>query len=161
MKNNWLALAGALVSLCVVGSISTPTLMAQARPALVQDTDEAARAPFLVDVEMDQNSDSFLPVSIPSGFRLVVDFVSIAGSQQAARPSHPTILITASVNGKTPVEYLFLPQQLSDVAGFYYDQKKVAIYADKLTVGPGWVGPNRPTSQFFRVSISGHLVKIP
>lgn len=161
MKNRFLTFAGALVSLSAIGNFSAPSLMAQARPALVQDTDQAARAPFQATVSVNINNFNYTPVSIPSGFRLVIDFVSLSGAAQTAGPYvQPIILLNTSVAGNANAVYYIGPQQSGTAPGQYYHDEKVAIYADSLLVGPAFAGYN-PTFMAFNVVISGHLVKIP
>jgi hypothetical protein len=160
MKNRLFTLAGALV-LCVLGNFNAPPLMAQTRAALVQDVDQAARAPFQVTVPVNINNFTWTPVSIPSGKRLVIDYVSISGAAQTSGAYvQPLILLSSSVAGSAAASYYIAPQQSGTAPGQYYHSEKPTIYADSLNVSPAYAGYT-PSFMSFSVVISGHLVSIP
>jgi hypothetical protein len=161
MKNKLLTFAGALALFGVLGNFYAPPLMAQTRAALVQDVDQAARAPFQVTVPVDVTNFTYTPVSIPSGKRLVVDFISLSGAAGTSGAYlQPIILLSSSVAGGAAALYYIAPQQSGGAPGQYYHSEKTTIYADSLNVGPAYAGFT-PTFMIFSVVISGHLVSIP
>ena len=161
MKNKLLTFAGALALLGVLGNFYAPPLMAQTRAALVQDVDQAARAPFQVTVPVNITNFTYTPVSIPSGKRLVVDYISLSGAAQTSGAYiQPLILLSSSVAGSATAVYYIAPQQSGTAPGQYYHTEKTTIYADSLSVGPAFAGFT-PTFMIFNVVISGHLVSIP
>src|SRR5258708_16200270 len=88
------AVTGAVL---IIGSLSNPRqLLAQAKAALVQDVDQPARQPFQATVSVNSNNFVFTPVSIPSGKRLVVQYLAIPRPPPSpARPIHPVLLPTS------------------------------------------------------------------
>lgn len=160
MKNKWMTFAGALVSLSVLGTFTAPSLMAQARPALVQDTDQAARAPFEVTMQVQFNNFQLVPVSIPAGYRLVIDYVSIVGvATTSGAYIEPVINLIPSVSGGQPASFLFTPEVSKIVPAEFLHSEKVAITADSLMVQGAYNG-SAPRSYNFFLSISGHLIKL-
>lgn len=160
MKNKLLTFAGALALVAVLGKFYAQPLMAQVRAAMVQDVDQPARAPFQVVVPININNFNFAPVTIPSGKRLVIDYISMSGAAQTAGAYvQPIILVQASVAGGPAVNYYYGPQQ-SGASGEYYHSEQARIYADTLAVGPAFSGYT-PTFMAFNVVISGHLINLP
>ena len=158
MKNKLLTLAAALLLFAVVGRFYAKPVMAQVRAALVQDTDQPARAPFQVTVPINVNNFVYTIVPIPAGKRLVIDFISFAGAAQTAGLYvQPIILLNSSVAGGPASVYYFGPTQSSTTAGQYYANNGVTIYSDSLSVGPAFAGYT-PTFLSFNVVISGHLI---
>ena len=161
MKNKLLTLAGALALLGVLGKFYAPPLMAQVRAAMVQDVDQPARAPFQVTVPIDINNFNFTPVTIPTGHRLVVDYVSMSGATQTSGAYvQPIIILSSSVAGNPNALYYIAPPQSGSAPGQYYHTEKTAIYADSLSVSPAFAGYT-PTFMAFSVVISGHLISLP
>jgi hypothetical protein len=128
---------------------------------LVQDVDQAARAPFQVTVPVNITNFTYTAVSIPSGKRLVVDYISLSGAAQTSGAYiQPIILLSSSVAGGAAAVYYIAPQQSGTAPGQYYHSEKTTIYADSLNVAPAYAGFT-PTFMSFSVVISGHLVSIP
>jgi hypothetical protein len=161
MKNKLITFAGALALLGVLGKFYAPPLMAQVRAALVQDVDQPARAPFQVTVPVNINNFNATPVSIPSGHRLVVDYISTSGAAQSTSGGiQPIILLSSSVAGGGNNNYYIAPQQSGTVPGQFYHTEQTTIYADSLSVSPAFAGYT-PSFLSFNVVISGHLISIP
>jgi len=161
MKNKLLTLAGALALLGVLGKFYAPPLMAQARAALVQDVDQPARAPFQVTVPININNFNYTPVTIPTGKRLVIDYISMSGAAQTTGADiQPIIILSSSVAGGSNTLYYIAPQQSGTVPGQYYHAEQATIYADSLSVSPAFSGYT-PSFMAFNVVISGHLISLP
>jgi hypothetical protein len=161
MKNKLLTFAGALALFAVLGKFYATPVMAQVRAALVQDVDQPARAPFQATVPININNFNFTPVSIPSGKRLVIDYVSMSGAAQTSGADvQPIIILSSSVAGSSNALYYIAPQQSTTVPGQYYHTQPATIYADSLSVGPAFAGFT-PTFMSFNVVISGHLISVP
>jgi hypothetical protein len=161
MKNTLHTFAAALMLLAVAGIFSAKPAMAQARPTLVQNTDEPARAPFQAVVNLNYATNTlYVSVPIPSGKRLVIDYVSVNGA--AASPTgniQPYVILSSSVAGSPSATY-FLPQTQSPLATTQFSSTgPVTIYSDTLAVSFGYAGFT-PNFANFTVSISGHLVAI-
>lgn len=146
-------------SLLVLGSCSASSLVAQTRPALVQDVDEAARSAFSARLFMEWNGRGGNAVAdIPAGYRLAVDYLWAAGYSDS-ETAGPAIVVNYVLSGKR-TELVFFPQQLPHVPTSYSLSEKVTIYADQLwayTIGV----QGDPNTQFFNLVVVGHLVKIP
>ena len=161
MKNRLLTFAGALALLAVLGKFYAPPLMAQVRAALVQDVDQPARAPFQLTVPVNINNFNFTPVTIPTGQRLVIDYVSMSGAAQTAGSYvQPIVILSSSVAGGSSNLYYIAPEQSGTVPGQYYHTEKATIYADSLSVSPAFAGFT-PSFMSFNVVISGHLISNP
>lgn len=161
MKNRLLTFAGALALLAVLGKFYAPPLMGQVRAAMVQDVDQPARSPFQASVAININNFTFTNVPIPSGKRLVVDYLAVSGAAQTSGADiQPIILISSSVAGNPSALYYIGPDQSTAVQGQYYHTEKATIYADSLSVSPAYAGFT-PTFMAFNVVISGHLISIP
>lgn len=158
MKNRLLTLAGALLLLAVLGKFYAKPVLAQVRAALVQDVDQPARAPFQVAVPININNFTFTPVSIPTGKRLVIDYISTDGAAQTAGSYiQPIIILSSVVAGGSAAMYYIAPSQSTTAPGQYYHTETAKIYADSLEVSPAFAGFT-PTFMAFNVVISGHLI---
>ncbi|MGA2433923.1 MAG: hypothetical protein ABSG25_01420 [Bryobacteraceae bacterium] len=161
MKNRLLTLAAALALLGVLGKFYAPPLMAQVRPALVQDVDQPGRAPFQVTVPINIDNFNFTPVTIPAGHRLVIDYISMSGATQTSGAYvQPIIIFSSSVASGPSNLYYVAPQQSGTVPGQYYHTEQATIYADSLSVSPAFAGFT-PSFMAFNVVISGHLISLP
>jgi hypothetical protein len=161
MKNRLLTFAGALALLAVIGKFYAPPLMAQVRAALVQDVDQPARAPFQVTVPVNWNNFTTTAVPIPSGKRLVIDYVSVDGAAGTTGSYvQPILILNSSVAGGPASAYYIAPQQSTVAPGQYYKSEQATIYADTLSVSPAYAGFT-PAFLVFNVVISGHLVTVP
>ncbi len=85
--------AGALTAaVFLIGSLSGPKqLFAQVKAAMVQDVDQPARQPFQATVQMGPGNLSFVAVPIPSGKRLVVEYVAINGAAASSWWRHSAV----------------------------------------------------------------------
>jgi hypothetical protein len=161
MKNRLLTIAGALALIAVLGKFYAKPLMAQARAALVQDVDQPARAPFQATVPININNFNFTNVPVPTGKRLVVDYISLSGAAQTdGAYVQPIVIFSSSVAGSSNALFYVAPNQSTVAPGQYYDARQVTIYADSLSVSPAFAGFT-PTFMSFNAVISGHLVSVP
>ena len=159
MKNRLLTLAGALALAVVLGKFYAKPLMAQVRAALVQDVDQPARAPFQVTVPINVNNFNYTNVPIPSGKRLVIDFISIEGAAQTTGAYlQPIVVVQSSVAGGPASMYYMAPTQT--IPGQYYYQQPVTIYADTLNLSPAFSGYT-PSFMSMNAVVSGHLISLP
>src|SRR5215510_7362049 len=100
---NWKKSLSALavtVAVLTIASLSGPKqLLAQAaRAALMKDVDQPARQPFQTTVTVNLNNPGYTNVPVPSGKRLVVEFVAIAGAAAStAGAVQPIILLNSSI----------------------------------------------------------------
>jgi hypothetical protein len=136
---------------------------ARAAAILVQDIDQPARAPFVTTVTLNAVTNfNFTPVSIPTGQRLVIDYVSITGAATTTSGPYviPIVIINAGLNGQGSNSFYFAPPQNPYESSQFYMVQPTTIYADTLAVGPAYAGypPNFDT---FNVVISGHLISNP
>src|ERR1700710_2026805 len=101
MKTKLHTFAASLMLLAVAGTFCAKPAMAQARPTLVQNTDEPARAPFQTTISLNFSTGTvFVSVPIPSGKRLVIDYVSVAGAAASNTGAiQPVIILESSVAG--------------------------------------------------------------
>jgi|ERR1035438_929000 hypothetical protein len=130
-----------------------------ANPVPVQGVD--AKNAVQYDLELGLTPQS---ITIPTGQRLVVDYVSITGiAQSSSGPIQPSIILASSLNGGTSASYYLQPGPTAvniPGANQLYLAQPVTVYADSLTVEPAYAG-FAPSTFIFNVSISGHLVSIP
>jgi hypothetical protein len=103
-------------------------------------------------------------ITIPSGQRLVVDFVGINGAANSlSGPIQPSIILQSSLNGGGAANYYLQPGS-SPInipgANQLYLAQQVKVYADTLTVATGYAG-FAPSTFVFNIAISGHLIPIP
>jgi hypothetical protein len=157
MKKKLLSFAKTLLFLAIAGTFYAVPAMAQARATLTQDTDQAARAPFQVSVNITNN---VVAVPIPAGKRLVIDFVAIHGYAPTAGPYiEPSIVFESTIAGASDTSYYLEPAPSTvDATQFHYSGP-VTIYADTLIITRAYAG-YAPTDFSFSVAISGHLITI-
>jgi hypothetical protein len=103
-------------------------------------------------------------LTIPVGQRLMVDFVTISGvAFSAGGPIQPVIILQSSLNGGGSANYYIEPGP-SPIsipgANQLYLAQPMKVYADSLTVSPGYAG-YAPSTYVFNVAISGHTVAVP
>lgn len=161
MKNKLHTFGAALMLLVVAGTFYAKPAMAQARPTLVQNTDEPARAPFQTTVSLNASTGNvFVSVPIPSGKRLVIDYVAVNGAASSnAGPIQPVIILESSIGGSPVVSYYLTQIQSPLVTTQFSSTGPMTIYSDTLSVAFGFSGFT-PSFAVFNVSISGHLVSI-
>jgi hypothetical protein len=164
MKNKLLMVAGVLAVIGVLGKFYAKPAMAELRGMLVQDVDQPARAPLHVQVEATLTS-GHQTVTIPKGYRLVVDFISMFGQawDTSGNPTiMPSVVLRTTVEGGAEVIEELIPQQSTIVARQFYGSWPTTLYADTLTVGTGYAASTalEPSILDELVTISGHLVAI-
>lgn len=116
------------------------------------------QTPFQVTVPINVNNFVYTPVTIPSGKRLVIAYVSLSGAAAGSGGGvQPIAILAATVNG-TQALYYFSPTPSSTVADQYYLAQNTTIYADALEVAPAFAGYS-PSLLVFDVVISGYLVE--
>jgi len=165
MKHKLLILAGVLAVVAVLGGFYGKPVAAQIRGLLVQDVDQPARAPLQQSFYLTQLGGN--PVTIPKGYRLVVDYVCAQGSAYAApnppdtstnNGTQPLIVLTTPAGSSTQKYPLYL-QQSPTIYSQWSGSWPVTIYADSLTVGLGYSGYSPEAGTFaFDIMVSGHLV---
>lgn len=118
--------------------------------------------PFVTTVTVNPISNfNYTPVTIPSGKRLVVDYVSFSGAATSTSGGiQPIVILNTAINGGAQNLFYFGPQQSTTVSGQYYSVEKTVIYADSLSVGPAYSGYT-PNFMTINAVISGHLIPIP
>lgn len=161
MQFRWKKQIVAMAVTCAVltvASLSGPRrLFAQVRAALVQDVDSPGRAPFQASVTINVNNFTYTPVTIPTGKRLVIDYVEAHGAATSAGgPIQPIATVAVGVAGSSTSTYYFALNP-SQVPGEFYLSAPAKIYADTLAVGPAYSG-FAPNFLGATVNISGHLV---
>jgi hypothetical protein len=99
-------------------------------------------------------------VAIPTGQRLVVDFVTVNGDSFGPGPTQPVIVLSSSLTGGGSASYYLSPVPTVSGLSQLSLAQPVKVYADTLFVEGGYAGAT-PTGFTLGVSISGHLVPIP
>ena len=157
---------GALALVATLGTLFGPKAVKAATALLVQDIDQPARAPFATTVSLNAVTNfNYTQVPIPTGQRLVIDYVSISGAAQSVvnntvEPIQPIIILNTSVAGGPANLYYLAPPQNNQLSTQFYMAQPTTIYADTLEVGPAFAGFT-PTFDVFNVVISGHLISNP
>ncbi len=164
MHFNWkkqIAAVALTSAVFMIGSLSGPRqLLAQVRAALVQDVDSPGRQPFQATVQFSGTNLASIPVSIPSGKRLVIDFVAINGTTASAGGQiQPVFLIQSSVAGSPTTSFYLEPPLNSTQGQQFYTAQPLTIYADSLSVSDAYSG-FAPSFMAFNVNISGHLISM-
>jgi hypothetical protein len=102
-----------------------------------------------------------VPITIPSGKRLVIDFVEVNGfAQPTAGPVQPDIIFYSTLTGGGSASYYLQPAPSAvNIPGEpqFYLAQPVKIYADTLSVSGAYAGYT-PSTFTFNVNISGHFV---
>jgi hypothetical protein len=155
MKHKLLILAGVLAVVAVLGGFYGKPVAAEIRGLLVQDVDQPARAPFQWTFGFLTADTPDQTVTIPKGYRLVIDYVNAQGD---VTPSgvQPEIVLYVPASNSLPQYYLYLEQSAADPEHFS-GSWPVTIYADTLKVGTGYAG-GAPSIFSLTVAVSGHLV---
>ena len=164
MKHKLLILAGVLAVVAVLGGFYAKPVAAEIRGLLVQDVDQPARAPFQTVVNVTL-ANAPVPVAIPKGYRLVIDYICAHGTA-ADTSGNPTIQagfdIHSTLAGGTEVVHTISAQQSTIVSNQFFGSWPVTIYADSLSVGLIYSGGDPLPNGYvdFYVAISGHLIAV-
>lgn len=120
------------------------------------------RDPFVTTVVVNPLTNfNYTPVTIPTGKRLVVDYVSISGAAQSANgPIQPIAILNATLTGGSANLFYIAPPADAALPSQFYLNEKTVIYADSLEIGPAFAGYS-PSFMILSVVISGHLIPIP
>jgi hypothetical protein len=143
------------------GAYSTPVTVMNttANAAAVRDEDSPGRNAFQTKVDLSISGTGGMGLSIPPGKRLVIDYVSAAGSGPSSG-TQPYVEIYTSLSGGPQVNYTLTPTQSPIATQQFQHSEKVAIYGDTLFVSLAYSG-STPVFLTSSVSISGHLIDIP
>ncbi len=160
MITNWkkhlvaFAVMGAIVT---AGSVAVPKkVWGQVKAALVKDVDNNARGAFSAIVDLNYLGTWGKVVSIPAGYRLVIDYVNVAGAGPATGTQMYVQLNTNLTSGGSGV-YTIMPVQSLLATDQFVSSNPVVLYADYLYVSLAYAG-YAPASGVVKVCISGHLV---
>jgi len=130
-----------------------------ANPVPTQSVDP--KNAFQADFDLGNGS---LPVAIPPGQRLVVEFVAINGiADSLSGPIQPSIILQSSLTGVGSANYYLEPAPSPvNIPGAYqlYLAQPLKVYADSLSVAGAYAG-YAPFTYTFHVAISGHLIPVP
>jgi hypothetical protein len=166
--------AAALGGLFLIGSLlhsrdsqakgatySTPVTVTNttANAAGVRDEDSPGRNAFQTTLILSLSGVSGTGLSIPAGKRLVVDFVTFAGSGPSAG-TQPYLEIFAQQGTGPSVGYQLRPIQSSIIIQQFDLAQPVQICGDNVFVSLAFAG-NTPPFLTANVSISGHLINMP
>jgi hypothetical protein len=126
---------------------------------LAQTTDPALNA-FQVTVNIDVNNFTFTAITIPAGQRLVIQNISLSGAAQTNGAYVQPIILFSSTLGTEPSNLRYFgPSPSATAPGQYYADYPTTLYADTLSVAPGFAGYT-PTFMNFNVVITGYLVNL-
>jgi hypothetical protein len=153
-------LAGVIL---IGGTILAPKrLMAQVRAALVRDEDSPGRNAFQVAFDLNISGGlPSVPITVPAGKRMVIDYVAINGAAGTAGPYiQPYVLIQSSVNGGPAINYYMLAEAITNSPGQFHDNEVAHIYGDTASVGLAFAGYT-PTFMVMHICISGHMIDMP
>lgn len=154
MKLNRIVLTGVLTLIGIFAAVHPAKLQAQT------DADIYTNA-FQVTVPININNFNFTPVTIPTGYRLVIEDVSLSGAAQTTGAYVQPIIILSTTLGSNPQNLrYFAPLEDPQVAGQYYQDCLTKMYADTLSVSPAFAGFT-PSFMSFNVVITGYLVAMP
>jgi hypothetical protein len=116
---------------------------------------------FQVVLPININNFTYTAVTIPAGYRLVIQNISLSGAAQTSGSYvQPIILISTTLGANPAVLRYFGPNPSATVPGQYYQDYETTMYADTLSVGPAFAGYT-PSFMAFNVVITGYLVAPP
>ncbi|WP_114241003.1 hypothetical protein [Dyella sp. C9] len=153
MNINRSFLAGTIALLGIAAALHPSNLLAQTNADIAKDA-------FQTTVQINLNNFNYTAVTIPSGKRLVVQSVNIAGFAATTGAYVQPVIVVASELGSNGYNYdYFAPQPSTDPTEFY-GAYPTTIYGDALMIGPAFSGYT-PNSMALGVEISGYLVDVP
>jgi hypothetical protein len=138
-------------------AVSSMPAVALAGTSSVRDADNDVRNAFVAEIDLDINNVSGEYIQTPPGTRLVIEYMSIAGS--ATSNAVPLITIFPGLNGGAGPQFDFFLDQSATNANKYGWNGAVRLYGDLIWVSEAFAGAT-PAFYTARVSISGHLVPI-
>jgi hypothetical protein len=143
------------LTLALLGSFAVFT------PAhLLAQTTNPALTAFQVTVTIDIDNFTFTSITIPAGQRLVVQDISLSGAAQTNGAYVQPIILFSSTLGTGPANSRYFgPNPSATAPGQYYGDYPTTLYADTLSVAPGFAGYT-PTFMSFNVVITGYLVDL-
>jgi hypothetical protein len=145
-----------VLTLALLGSFAVIT------PAnlLAQSSTDAALNAFQVTVPININNFNFTAVTIPTGYRLVIQDISLSGAAQTnGSDVQPIIIFSSTLGSDASNLRYFAPSPSATVPGQYYADYATTLYADTLSVSPAFAGFT-PTFMSFNVVITGYLVDL-
>ncbi len=152
-----------IYKIVLVGALSLVGIFAVADPANLQaqtNADIYTNA-FQVTVPININNFTYTPVTIPAGYRLVIQNVSLSGAAQTNGAYVQPIILFSTTLGSNPANLRYFgPLEDPQVSGQYYADYETTMYADTLSVAPAFAGYT-PTFMAFNVVITGYLVAPP
>lgn len=152
MKLKHIVLAGAMLLFGAMTFINPTKVNAQI---------EIGATPFQATVVVNINNFVYTPVTIPTGYRLTVQSISIAGEAQTLGDYvQPIVILNATLTGGASNLFYYAPPISTVDPTQYYLNQQTTVYADSLEIGPAFAGYT-PISMVFGVTISGYLTKIP
>ena len=135
-------------------AVQGPTVIDSSHPVMTNDVDNPARHPFQKTLRYGQS-----PFTVPTGKRLVIEFVTFAGNVNDGDPFSGSI--DTVVNGEQ-VRHYFQLHETHTQSGrhMFIDSQTTRIYADPGT--DVFAGINfRGDEAFMDASISGYLLDMP
>ena len=106
------------------------------------------------------NNFNFTPVTIPAGYRLVIQDVSLSGAAQTTGAYvQPIAILSSTLSSEAANLRYFAPNPSATVPGQYYGDYPTTIYADTLEVSPAFAGFT-PSFMSFNIVITGYLVDL-
>jgi hypothetical protein len=154
MKMNRIVLTVALTLLAIFAAVRPANLQAQT------DADIYTNA-FQVTVPININNFNYTPVTIPTGYRLVIEDVSLSGAAQTTGAYvQPIIILSTTLGANSANLRYFAPLEDPQVAGQYYADYLTKMYADTLSVSPAFASFT-PSFMSLNVVITGYLVAMP
>jgi hypothetical protein len=152
-----------IYKIALTGALSLVGIFAATHPANLQaqtNADIYTNA-FQVTVPININNFNFTSVTIPAGYRLVIQNVSLSGAAQTnGADVQPIIIFSSTLGANSSNLRYFGPNPSATVPGQYYADYETTMYADTLSVSPAFAGFT-PTFMAFNVVITGYLVAPP
>jgi hypothetical protein len=124
MKINRIVLTGALTLLGIFAAVHPANLRAQTNADIWTNA-------FQVTVPINITNFNFTPVTIPTGYRLVIQNISLSGAAQTCGSDIQPIIIFSSTLGANSANLrYFAPLPSATVPGQYYGDFETTMYAD-------------------------------
>jgi hypothetical protein len=115
---------------------------------------------FQVTVPVNIDNFVFTPVTIPTGYRLVIQDVSLSGAAQTTGAYvQPVVILSSTLGTGAANERFFAPNPSATAPSQYYGDYSTTLYADTLSVSPAFAGFT-PSFMSFNVVITGYQVEL-